>query len=166
MKQATPFFSFAFLLAMLSCGSSNVKPATETTAGETKETTPAAPETPTNSGASSGDDITGYWKLSLEAYDDNRNRKLDEDERQKGIKNRYSFRFNADGTCQIMDLYKGRYERKTENGKKLLSVYRARIPEEEEKDPPPDVYEITSMDNGELVLLETLGDHVFWVFKK
>ncbi len=104
--------------------------------------------------------------MHLEAYDNNGNRKLDDEERKKGIQNRYSFRFNADGTCGIMDMFKGRYEIKTTNGKKMLSVYRKRVVGEEEKDPLPDVFEITSMTNDELVLLENLGNLTFWAFKR
>lgn len=114
----------------------------------------------------SGDGITGYWKLKLEAYDDNSNKILDESERKKGIQNRYLFRFNADGSCQIQEVYKGRYEVKTEGDNKMLYVYRNRIAGEEEKDPPPDVYRIISLSKNELILLEGLGNLTLWVFEK
>jgi len=114
----------------------------------------------------SGEDITGYWKLKLEAYDDNRNKTLDEAERKKGFKNRYSFRFNADGSCQIVETYKGRYEVKTESGNKMLYVYRRRVQGVEDQDPPPDVYRIISINKNELVLLEDLGNLAFWVFER
>ena len=150
---------------VLSCaGNSSVKSTAETA----NDSHPSAPlsQATADDASSAGDDITGYWKLFLEAYDDNNNRKLDEEERKKGIKNRYSFRFNADGSCEIMDAFKGRYEVKTESGKRILRVFRNRVVGEEEKDPPPDVYEITSLANQELVLLENLGDHTFWVFRR
>ena len=167
MKNAKPVFYLGFVLTMLSCGgNTNGKGTSETTAGETHATSLVAQEPAASSNAFPGDSITGYWKLYLEAYDDNGNRKLDDEERKKGIKNRYSFRFNADGSCEIMELFKGRYEIETENGKKLLHVYRNRVAGEEEKDPPPDVYEITSMSKEELVLLEKLGEHTFLVFRK
>jgi|SRR4030095_4701606 hypothetical protein len=114
----------------------------------------------------SGEDITGYWKLKLEARDDNGNKILDETERKKGFKNRYSFRFNADGSCQIVESYKGRYEVKTEGGNKMLYVYRKRVEGVEKQDPPPDVYRIISTSKNELVLLEDLGNLVFWVFER
>ena len=165
MKYFAKLLYLSCMCSFLGCGGdSNVKTATETKTDQAKETSPSKQET--NQTTSSGDGITGYWKLYLEAYDDNGNRKLDEEERKKGIQNHYTFRFNADGSCQIMDTFKGRYEMKTENNRKLLKVYRNRIVEEEEKDPPPDVYEIISMANNELTLLETLGDHTFWVFKR
>jgi hypothetical protein len=165
MKMYRVFILSAAMATLLGCGgNANKKTTSETSTAETTETTPVKEEAAAST--SSGDDMTGYWKLTLEAYDDNRNRKLDKDERQKGIRNRYTFRFNADGSCQIMDMYKGRYEVKTDGGKKMLSVYRNRIEQEEEKDPPPDVYQIISLQNGELVLLENVGDHTFWVFKK
>jgi hypothetical protein len=114
----------------------------------------------------SGEDITGYWKLTLEARDDNGNKILDETERKKGFKNHYSFRFNADGSCQIVESYKGRYEVKTEGGNKMLYVYRKRLEGVEKQDPPPDIYRIISTTKNELVLLEDLGNLVFWVFER
>ena len=120
----------------------------------------------TQTSPASEDGITGRWKLKLEAYDDNGNKTLDEAERKKGFQNRYLFRFNADGSCQIQEAYKGRYEMKTEGDKKMLYVYRNRIVGEEEKDPPPDVYHIISLSKNELVLLEDLGNLTFWVFER
>ncbi len=114
----------------------------------------------------SDEDITGYWKLKLEAYDDNSNKILDEAERKKGIKNNYSFRFNADGSCKIVEAYKGRYEVKAGSGNKMLYVYRNRVEGQEKTDPPPDVYHIISMSKTELVLLEDEGDLTFWVFER
>jgi hypothetical protein len=113
-----------------------------------------------------GDDITGFWKLKLEAYDNNGNKILDDDERKQGIKNNYSFRFNTDGSCKIVEAYKGRYEVKTESNKKMLYVYRNKIEGQEKKDPPPDIYHIISMNKNELVLLEDEGDLTFWVFER
>lgn len=120
----------------------------------------------TASSGSFDEGITGYWKLTLEAYDNNENKILDEDERKKGIQNRYSFRFNADGTCQIRESFKGRYEVTSKGSKKLLSIYRNRVKGEEEKDPPPDVYRIISLSKNELVLLEQEGNLTFWVFER
>jgi hypothetical protein len=113
-----------------------------------------------------GDAITGYWKLKLEAYDDNGNKVLDEAERKKGFQNRYSFRFNADGSCLIVESYKGRYEVKTEGGNKMLYVHRKRVEGVEKQEPPPDIYRIISMSKNELVLLEDLGNLTFWVFER
>jgi hypothetical protein len=112
------------------------------------------------------DDITGFWKLKLEAYDDNGNKILDEAERKKGFKNNYSFRFNADGSCKIVESFKGRYEVKTENGNKMLYVFRNRVAGEEKQDPPPDVYRIISLSKNELVVLEQEGNLTFWVFER
>ena len=114
----------------------------------------------------SGEGIVGYWKLTLEAYDNNENKILDEDERKKGIKNKYTYRFNADGSCLIQETFKGRYEEKTERGKKMLYVYRNRVAGEEDEDPVPDVYRIISMSKTQLVLLEQEGNLTFWVFER
>jgi hypothetical protein len=126
---------------------------------------PNSQQNPTDA-VSPGEGVVGYWKLALEAYDDNDNRQLDAEERSKGFSNRYSFRFNADKSCRIMDMFKGHYEIEEKNGKKLLNVYRDKVAGEEESDPPPDIYLVTSMSNDEMVLLETLGNHTFWVFKR
>ena len=115
---------------------------------------------------SPGNGITGYWNLALEAYDDNGNKILDEAERRKGIKNRYSLRLNSDGSCKIQEVYKGRYEVKTEGDKKMLYVYRARVAGEEDQDPPPDIYRIISASNNEIVLFENEGNLTFWVFER
>lgn len=155
---------------LIACVVSALLVACNNNAEETKvaETSKHQPEIASNiqTNQPSGDGITGLWKLKLEAYDDNGNKILDEAERNKGIKNRYMFRFHADGSCQIQEVYKGRYEVKTEGDKKMLYVYRNRIAGQEEKDPPPDVYSIISMTKNELVLLEDLGNLTFWVFEK
>jgi hypothetical protein len=155
-------FCVAFT-SFIACG--NNKAAQETTAAETNKQQPEIASN-TATGQPSGDDIVGNWKLMLEAYDDNENKTLDEAERKKGIKNNYAFRFNADGSCQIQQVFKGHYEVKTEGDKKILYVYRNRVVGEEEKDPPPDVYRIISMSKNELVLLEQEGNLTFWVFER
>lgn len=154
---------FCIVLILLIACSDN-KAAEETTAPKPEQQPELASNTETTQ--PSGDGIVGYWKLTLEAYDDNGNKTLDEEERKKGIKNKYTYRFNADGSCQIQDFYKGRYQEKTENGNKMLYVYRNRIVGEEDKDPVPDVYRITSMTKNQIVLLEQQGDLTFWVFER
>jgi hypothetical protein len=140
----------------------NNKPAQETTVADNH--VEAASNKETNQPPEGG--ITGYWKLTLEAYDDNGNKILDEAERKKGIKNRYSLRLNSDGSCQIQEVYKGRYEVRTEGDKKMLYVYRNRVVGEEEQDPPPDIYRIISASKNEIVLLENEGNLTFWVFER
>jgi hypothetical protein len=153
------FIAFALLIAC-----SNNKATEEKTISNSGEKNEVALATETTQ--PSGEGIVGYWKLTLEAYDDNGNKALDEEERKKGIKNKYTYRFNADGSCQIQDFYKGRYEEKTENGNKMLYVYRNRIVGEEDKDPVPDAYRITSMNKNQIVLLEQQGNLTFWVFER
>lgn len=143
---------------------SNNNAAQESTVTRTEQQPEVASNAETKQ--SSGDAIVGYWKLTLEAYDDDGNKTLDEEERKKGIKNRYAYRFNADGSCQIQESFKGRYEVKSENGKKMLYVYRNRVVGEEDKDPAPDVYRIISESKTQLVLLENENNLVFWVFER
>lgn len=146
-------------VSLISCNNSNT--AESKIADPQKQTEVASNPA---SGESSGEGIAGYWKLTLEAYDENGNKVLDDAERKKGIKNNYSFRFNADGSCRIQETFKGSYEVKTEGGKKMLYVHRERVVGEEDKDPVPDVYQIISMNKTEMVLLENIGDLTFWVF--
>jgi hypothetical protein len=143
---------------------SNNKAVEEKTASKSEQRPEVASNKETNQPP--GEGIVGYWKLTLEAYDDNGNKTLDEEERKKGIKNRYSYGFNADGSCQIQEIFKGRYEVKTENNNRMLYVYRNRVVGEEEKDPPPDVYRIITLSKNEMTLLEDLGDLTFWVFER
>lgn len=155
---------FFLIVCALLIACNNNKAAPESTSAKTAQQPEVASGTSTNPISAGG--IVGYWKLTLEAYDDNGNKILDEDERRKGIKNRYTYRFNADGSCQIQETFKGRYEEKTENGNKVLYVYRKRVEGEEDKDPAPDVYRIISMSKNETVLLERENSLVFWVFER
>jgi hypothetical protein len=117
------------------------------------------------------DDLVGDWKLSLETYDDNHNKKLEEDERKKGFSNHYFYRFSADGSCiispfvtnQLKNGFKGHYVVNEKNGKKILTTY---WDEAEQKGQREAQYTIVSVNKDELVLLETTGDHTFWIFKR
>jgi hypothetical protein len=155
----------AAIVALSNCGNnkaaSTEQPIANITATENKEVQ-ATSSTP------SGDDMVGTWKLRLEVYDDNGNRIPDEEEMKKGYSNNYMFQFNADGTCRIQQIFTGRYEKKTEKGRPMLYVYRKRVEKEEEKDPPPDIFQITSIKKDELVLqVITMGDpSSFWFFKR
>ncbi|HKP32887.1 MAG TPA: lipocalin family protein [Chitinophagaceae bacterium] len=146
---------------LFACNNNNAQDAKT---AEVKEESKAAANTENNQ--PSGDGIAGYWKLKLETSDDNENKILDEAERKKAFKNNYTFRFNADGSCKIQESFAGRYEVKTEGGKKMLYVYRKRVVGEEDQDPVPDVYRIISMDKKELVLLESIGNLTFWIFER
>jgi len=155
----------AAIVALTNCGNNKAaiteQSIANNTATEIKETQPTSP-------TQSGDDMVGTWKLRLEVFDDNSNRVPDEAEMKKGYGNNYMFQFNADGTCRIQQMFTGRYEKKTENGRPMLYVYRKRIEKEEDKDPPPDIFQITSLKKDELVLqIITLGEpSSFWFFKR
>jgi hypothetical protein len=117
------------------------------------------------------DDLVGDWKLSLETYDDNHNKKLDDAERKKGFPNHYFYRFSADGSCiispfasnQLKSGFKGHYVVDEKNGKKIITTY---WDEAEQKGQREAQYTVVSVNKDELVLLETTGDHTFWIFKK
>ena len=155
----------AAIVALTNCGNNKAaiteQSIANNTATEIKETQPTSP-------TQSGDDMVGTWKLRLEVFDDNSNRVPDEAEMKKGYGNNYMFQFNADGTCRIQQMFTGRYEKKTENGRPMLYVYRKRIEKEEDKDPPPDIFQVTSLKKDELVLqIITLGEpSSFWFFKR
>jgi hypothetical protein len=159
MKSNLVYIAFIVLIAC-----SNNKAANETTASKPEQKSETASTTET--AQPSGEGLVGYWKLTLEAYDDNGNKTLDDDEKKRGIKNKYTYRFNADGSCKIQEFYKGRYEEKTESGNKILYVYRERIVQEEDEDPIPDVYRIISVSKSQLVLLENENKLAFWIFDR
>ena len=115
--------------------------------------------------------IDGDWNLNLEAYDKNHNLLLDDEERKKGFSNHYFYRFSSNGLClispfranQVQSSFKGHYQLKDENGKmKLITFW----DETEQKGQREAQYWIISVSKTELVLLESVGDHTFWVFKK
>jgi len=117
------------------------------------------------------DDLIGDWKLSLETYDNNHNKKLDDDERKKGFSNHYFYRFSGDGSCiispfannQLKSGFKGHYTVTEKNGRKVITTY---WDEAEQKGKREAQYTVVSVNKDELVLLETTGDHTFWIFKR
>ena len=121
--------------------------------------------------------IVGTWKLTMEAYDDNYNKILDDDERKMGMKNsapqslhNYQMQFNANGTCKIEGRYKGTYKLTDEAGKKILTVQleahegvnKRQIPASQHR------YQIKSITGSELLLLAEVSGvtYTFWLFKK
>ena len=124
-------------------------------------------EQPTAS-TNSGDSIVGTWKMSLDAFDKNDNEVLDEEERKNAVANNYVLQLNSDGSCKLQQVFTGRYEVTTENGKQILRVYRKKVEGEEDKDPLPDVYIIKSVGKEEMVLLVVDGGEstTFWIFKR
>jgi len=50
----------------------------------------------------------------------------------------------------------------------MLYVYRKKVEKEEDKDPPPDIFQITSLKKDELVLqiIEAGEPSSFWFFKR
>ena len=76
-----PNLIFCIILGLfIAC--SNNKAAEETTASKSEQQPEVASNKKTDQ--PSGDGIVGYWKLKLEAYDDNGNKTLDEEEKKKG----------------------------------------------------------------------------------
>jgi hypothetical protein len=158
-QQSLQYFIFA-AATILAC--SNDSTTKENTVAVNNETTAASPA---KENTVAQDGIVGTWMMHLDAFDHNQNEELDADERAKAVANRYRMQLNADGTCRLMDLFTGRYETKTENGKKILRVFRKKVEGEEDKDPPPDVYMIKSLTKGELILYINLSTN-FWIFKR
>ena len=152
---------------LISCSSSNAekeqsKANSEITVTSSGEKTQVAPQ---------GDGLVGDWKLSLEAYDNNHNKVLDADERNKGISNHYFYRFSTDGSClispfadkQVQNAFKGHYILSEKKGKKIITTY---WDEAEQKGQKEAQYSIISVNKDELVVLESTGDHTFWIFKR
>lgn len=108
------------------------------------------------------DGIIGSWSLVLQAFDDNSNGILDEQERKKGNTNKHFYQFNTDGTCLIHTLkLKGYYEQKNEGGRKRLYtyVYDEGTPVRE------NAWYIISVSKTELILLSQ-DKYAFWIFKR
>ena len=166
MKLLTNTLFISFLL-FSACN--NEKTAEETTTSTTgnnaaqpekKETTENVPGTP---GA-----ITGDWKLDWEVFDDNGNWKMEPEERAKAYKNNYRLVLRPDGTSRMMNMFNGRYEVKTENGRQMLYVYRERVAGEEDEDPLPEIFHIYSAGPDELILQVVMAGEPssFWIFKR
>ena len=138
---------------------SNNKAAEETTASKVEQ----QPEVASNTATSqpSGEGIVGKWRLTWQAFDENGNKKLDEEERKKAFPNFYFYQFNSDGSCLVQNL-KGHFEIKEEGGKKKLSTY-ADIEGSTEL---IGVYTILSVNKDELLLLDAAADYTFWPFKR
>ena len=106
--------------------------------------------------------IVGSWSLVLQAFDDNSNGKLDDEERKKGNTGKHFYQFNADGTCLIYTLkLKGSYELKEEGSKKRLYTF---IDDGETKT-RENAWYVISVSKAELILLSQ-DKYAFWIFKR
>jgi len=106
--------------------------------------------------------IIGSWSLVLQAFDDNNNGKLDDEERKKGNTGRHFYQFNTDGTCLIHTLkLKGCYELKNENGKKRLYTY---IDDSGSKT-RENAWYVISVSKTEMILLSQ-DKYAFWIYKR
>lgn len=163
LKIITPFIATILLCA--GCGNNKAATAETQPAGNISAETATQPST---AAVASGDGIVGTWRMYLDAFDDNSNQVLDEEERKKAIKNNYVLQLNADGTCKIQGMFNGSYTVKEEGGKKMLNVQRKKIQGEEDEDPLPDIYHIKSLKKDEMILLLTEGGRTttFWIFKR
>ena len=165
MKAKCIIFLIAVVSLNTNCGdnkaATNEKQITSNTSAEKKEDKDNTP-------ATSGDGVIGIWKLQKEVFDDNGNGIPDEEELKKAYSNNYMLQLNGDGSCRIQQMFTGRYEKKTENGRDMLYVYRKKVEGEEDKDPLPDIYQITSLKIDELALqiMEAGEPSSFWFFKR
>lgn len=165
MKPGSVILLVVALSSFTNCGENKT---TATEQPTINNTTIENKKVQTNPSTSSGNGITGTWKLRLEVFDDNGNRVPDEEEMKKGYGNNYMLQLNADGTCRIQQMFTGRYEKVNENGRDMLKVYRKRVEGEEDKDPLPDIYQLTSVKKDELVLqiVEAGEPSSFWFFQR
>ena len=164
-KQMKLLFSFIIAVLLLTnCGenkdATTTKDLASSSAVKSEERAPVS--------TASGNDIVGTWKLHLDAFDQNENQELEDEERKKGVSNNNMLQFNADGTCRIQNIFNGTYTIKEEGGKKILTVQRKKVEGEETEDPPPDKYHIKSVTKDELILLvvDGAGANTFWIFKR
>lgn len=154
----------AILILLSGCGNSSSKNEKQIAGNSSTE----KKEEQNSIAAPAGEGIVGTWKLGLEVFDDNGNRVPDEEEMKKGYSNNYQLQLNADGTCRIQQVFTGRYEKKIVDGRDMLYVYRKKVEGEEDKDPIPDIYQVTSLKKDELVLqiIDAGGPSSFWFFKR
>jgi hypothetical protein len=109
-----------------------------------------------------GNDFLGEWQLIMIATDDNRNKKMDDEERKKGMTEVQDYmKLNSDGSCEFYTFkLKGRYELKTESdGKKLLVLFDKNNNRESRGT-------IESVTKTEMVLLKHSSGGVFSVYKR
>lgn len=165
MKPGTINFFAALLFFLTSCGNDKA-PTSESQ--EINSPSPEKAEAPPADANTSGDGIVGTWRMYLDAFDQNKNQVLDDEERKSAIKNNYRLQLNADGTCKIQDVFKGTYKVKEDGGKKILEVQRKKVEGEETEDPIPDIYHIKSLTKDEMILLTTEAGFTvtFWIFKR
>jgi hypothetical protein len=108
------------------------------------------------------DGIIGSWSLVMQAFDDNSNGKLDDEERKKGNTGRHFYQFKADGSCLIHTLkLKGSYELKKEAGRERLYTYidDGGTPTRE------NAWYLISVSKTELILLSQ-DKYAFWIYKR
>ena len=111
---------------------------------------------------SQSNDLVGSWNQILVAFDDNKNGKLDEEERKKGSTNKHFYQFNADGTCLVYTMkLKGSYELKNEDGKKRLYTY----VDDNGTKTRENAWYVISITKTELILLSQ-DKYAFWIFKR
>jgi hypothetical protein len=174
MKEACMIFLIPGIFSFTNCGDNQAAINEKQLTGNVAESAMGNPASTTNI---LDNGIVGTWKLTMEAYDDNNNSTLDDEERKSGIKNStpqalhdYKMQFNANGTCKIEGRYNGTYKLTEEDGKKILFVDREprqglngrQVPASRSK------YYIKSMTSSELLLLAEVSrvTFTFWLFKK
>ena len=153
MKQ----FLFYALLFMVACDNNNSSAEKQLT----QQSSAVSKHENTKSSASQDNGIIGKWRLTWQAFDENGNKKLDEEERKKAFANNYFYQFNANGSCLVQSL-KGHYEIKEEGGKKKLFAYI----DIEGSTELIGFYTILSVNKDELLLLDAAADYTFWPFKR
>src|ERR1051326_3644194 len=118
-----------------------------------------------------GGGIVGDWKLSVETYDENQNKKLDPQERAKAFSNHFFFRFNADGSALVNfnptaeHAFKAKYKLSKRKDLQFISV----VIDGDDNEGPDGLsggYYIISVDKSEMVLLEAAMERAIWIFKK
>jgi len=118
-----------------------------------------------------GNNLIGDWKLSVETYDENQNKKLDPQERAKAFSNHFFFRFNADGTALVNysttaeHAFKAKYKLSKRKDLQFISIY-IDGDANESPDGLGGGYYIISVDKNELVVLEGANERAIWIFKR
>jgi hypothetical protein len=165
--------TIAIFLVGIVCSCNNNK-TSEVSTNDSKQassgemTNQPASSTTTQSEDNGTDGLIGRWQLQSNAFDGNKNKVLDPEERAAATPNSSSYLFRKDGSCLVQGSLKGHYELKKENGAELLNVFRERIPEAENEDPAPERFRIFSVNSTELVLLSNYSGNqqTFFILKR
>ena len=154
--------AFYVCIFFIGCTNSNSADQNQLTSDSKKEAT--SPQASTSAAVNPGnDDIIGEWKLTMWIRDNNRNNKIEEDEKAVAITQMNDYmKLNADGSAVFSQVkMKGRYEIKlnSDGTRKYLNLF-------DEANSRYQKGEIISVTKTELTLSGTSLVNTFTIWKR